>query len=144
MIYATPLPKEKPKEKTIFNVKLESFDAASKPKVIKEVKAMVPNLTLIEVRSTIIILVLTGDLHKSFALFRRRSSLSRYQRFSRRTYPRRTLRSSKRSLKVLELSSLWSKLGSMIRLNYLLPLHSLHNPCCPSKHTYHPHDLMHA
>jgi large subunit ribosomal protein L7/L12 len=40
----------KPKEKTIFNVKLESFDAGSKPKVIKEVKAMVPNLTLIEVR----------------------------------------------------------------------------------------------
>jgi len=40
----------KPKEKMIFNVKLESFDAGSKPKVIKEVKAMVPNLTLIEVR----------------------------------------------------------------------------------------------
>ena len=40
----------KPKEKTIFNVKLESFDAGSKPKVIKEVKAIVPNLTLIEVR----------------------------------------------------------------------------------------------
>jgi ribosomal protein L7/L12 len=44
---------EKPKEKTIFNVKLESFDPASKPKVIKEVKAMVPNLTLIEVWSTV-------------------------------------------------------------------------------------------
>jgi len=40
----------KPKEKTIFNVKLESFDAGSKPKVIKEVKAMVPNLTLIEAK----------------------------------------------------------------------------------------------
>ena len=40
----------KPKEKVIFNVKLESFDAGSKPKVIKEVKALVPNLTLIEVR----------------------------------------------------------------------------------------------
>jgi ribosomal protein L7/L12 len=36
-------------------VKLESFDAGSKPKVIKEVKAMVPNLTLIEVRSTVAI-----------------------------------------------------------------------------------------
>ena len=48
---------EKPKEKTIFNVKLESFDAASKPKVIKEVKAMVPNLTLIEVRLTNLTLV---------------------------------------------------------------------------------------
>ncbi|KAH9955541.1 ribosomal protein L7/L12 C-terminal domain-containing protein [Russula dissimulans] len=40
----------KPKEKTIFNVKLESFDAGSKPKVIKEVKAIVPNLTLIEAK----------------------------------------------------------------------------------------------
>jgi hypothetical protein len=31
-------------------VRLESFDAGAKPKVIKEVKALVPNLTLIEVR----------------------------------------------------------------------------------------------
>jgi len=45
-----PAEEEKPKEKTIFNVKLESFDAGSKPKVIKEVKAMVPNLTLIEAK----------------------------------------------------------------------------------------------
>ncbi|EIN10378.1 ClpS-like protein [Punctularia strigosozonata HHB-11173 SS5] len=41
---------EKPKEKTMFNVKLEAFDAAAKPKVIKEVKALVPNLTLIEAK----------------------------------------------------------------------------------------------
>ncbi|OSX60581.1 hypothetical protein POSPLADRAFT_1171668 [Postia placenta MAD-698-R-SB12] len=41
---------EKPKEKTIFNVKLESFDATAKPKIIREVKAMVPNLTLIEAK----------------------------------------------------------------------------------------------
>lgn len=41
---------EKPKEKTIFNVKLESFNAAAKPKIIKEVKALVPNLTLIEAK----------------------------------------------------------------------------------------------
>ena len=34
----------------MFNVKLESFDAASKPKIIREVKAMIPNLTLIDVR----------------------------------------------------------------------------------------------
>ncbi|KAF9782586.1 ribosomal protein L7/L12 C-terminal domain-containing protein [Thelephora terrestris] len=47
---AEPAEEEKPKEKTIFNVKLESFDAGSKPKVIKEVKAMVPNLTLIEAK----------------------------------------------------------------------------------------------
>jgi len=41
---------EKPKEKTVFNVKLESFDAASKPKVIREVKALVPNLTLMDAK----------------------------------------------------------------------------------------------
>ncbi|TRM68461.1 ribosomal protein L7/L12 C-terminal domain-containing protein, partial [Schizophyllum amplum] len=40
----------KPKEKTIFNVKLESFDAAAKPKIIREVKAIVPNLTLIDAK----------------------------------------------------------------------------------------------
>ena len=41
---------EEVKEKTVFNVKLESFDAAAKPKIIREVKAIVPNLTLIDVR----------------------------------------------------------------------------------------------
>lgn len=41
---------EKPKEKTVFNVMLKSFDAGAKPKVIREVKALVPNLTLIDVR----------------------------------------------------------------------------------------------
>ncbi|KIK08462.1 hypothetical protein K443DRAFT_1549 [Laccaria amethystina LaAM-08-1] len=41
---------EKPKEKTVFNVRLESFDAGSKPKVIREVKALVPNLTLIDAK----------------------------------------------------------------------------------------------
>ncbi|KAF9057476.1 60S ribosomal protein L7/L12-like protein [Panaeolus papilionaceus] len=53
-VAATPSAEEpepaKPKEKTVFNVKLESFDAASKPKVIKEVKALVPNLTLMEAK----------------------------------------------------------------------------------------------
>ena len=44
---------EKPKEKTIFTVKLESFDAAAKPKIIKEVKALVPNLTLMDVRALV-------------------------------------------------------------------------------------------
>jgi len=38
-------------------VKLELFDVGSKPKVIKEVKAMVPNLTLIEVRPCPLFLV---------------------------------------------------------------------------------------
>jgi len=41
---------EKPKEKTIFNVTLKSFDPAIKPKVIREVKALVPNLTLMEAK----------------------------------------------------------------------------------------------
>jgi len=41
---------EKPKEKTVFNVKLESFDATAKPKVIREVKALIPNLTLIDAK----------------------------------------------------------------------------------------------
>ncbi|KAF9222066.1 ClpS-like protein [Gyrodon lividus] len=41
---------EKPKEKTIFNVMLKSFDAAAKPKIIREVKALVPNLTLIDAK----------------------------------------------------------------------------------------------
>lgn len=34
-------------EKTLFNLKLESFDAAAKPKVIKEVKAML-GLSLVD------------------------------------------------------------------------------------------------
>lgn len=41
---------EKPKEKTIFNATLQSFDAAAKPKIIREVKALVPNLTLIDAK----------------------------------------------------------------------------------------------
>jgi len=41
---------EKPKEKTIFNVQLESFEAGAKPKIIREVKALVPNLTLIDAK----------------------------------------------------------------------------------------------
>ncbi|KAH7344545.1 ribosomal protein L7/L12 C-terminal domain-containing protein [Rhizoctonia solani] len=41
---------EKPKEKTIFNVKLEKFDAASKAKIIREVKAIMPNMNLVEAK----------------------------------------------------------------------------------------------
>lgn len=37
----------KAEEKTLFNVKLESFDAGSKPKIIKEVKALL-GLSLVE------------------------------------------------------------------------------------------------
>ncbi|THV05401.1 ClpS-like protein [Dendrothele bispora CBS 962.96] len=44
---------EKPQEKTVFNVKLESFDAGAKPKVIREVKALVPNLTLIDAKKLV-------------------------------------------------------------------------------------------
>jgi large subunit ribosomal protein L7/L12 len=42
----------------VFNVQLESFDAGSKPKIIREVKAMVPNLTLIDVRYPVRVLAL--------------------------------------------------------------------------------------
>ncbi|KZP15146.1 ClpS-like protein [Athelia psychrophila] len=38
------------KEKTVFNVTLESFEGGSKPKIIREVKALVPNLTLIDAK----------------------------------------------------------------------------------------------
>jgi len=41
---------EKPKEKTIFSVKLESFEATAKPKIIREVKALIPNLNLIDAK----------------------------------------------------------------------------------------------
>ena len=41
---------EKPKEKTIFSVKLESFETTAKPKIIREVKALIPNLNLMDVR----------------------------------------------------------------------------------------------
>jgi hypothetical protein len=41
---------EKPKEKTIFTVKLEKIDPAAKAKIIKEVKAIMPNMNLVEVR----------------------------------------------------------------------------------------------
>jgi len=40
---------EKPKEKTIFTVKLEKFETAAKAKIIREVKAMMPNMNLVEV-----------------------------------------------------------------------------------------------
>ncbi len=40
---------EKPKEKTIFTVKLEKYDATAKAKIIREVKAMMPNMNLVEV-----------------------------------------------------------------------------------------------
>ncbi|GFZ47330.1 54S ribosomal protein L12, mitochondrial [Saitozyma sp. JCM 24511] len=41
---------EKPKEKTIFTVKLEKIDAANKAKVIREVKALMPNMNLVEAK----------------------------------------------------------------------------------------------
>lgn len=37
----------KAEEKTLFNLKLESFDAASKPKIIKEIKSML-GLSLVD------------------------------------------------------------------------------------------------
>lgn len=46
--YLIKLLQEKPKEKTIFSVKLEKIDAANKAKVIREVKAIMPNMNLVE------------------------------------------------------------------------------------------------
>jgi large subunit ribosomal protein L7/L12 len=43
-------PAQKPKEKTIFTLRLESFDATAKAKVIREVKAIVPNMNLMEAK----------------------------------------------------------------------------------------------
>lgn len=48
-LFRRPL-QEKPAEKTLFAVKLESFDASAKAKVIREVKAVMPNMNLVEVR----------------------------------------------------------------------------------------------
>lgn len=76
---------EKPKEKTIFNVMLKSFDAAAKPKVIREVKALVPNLTLIDVGAR------RCDLELILILsLRRKSSSSPSQKSSRRISRKRT------------------------------------------------------
>ncbi|WWC72989.1 mitochondrial 54S ribosomal protein bL12m [Kwoniella pini CBS 10737] len=41
---------EKPKEKTIFTVKLEKFEATAKAKIIREVKAIMPNMNLVEAK----------------------------------------------------------------------------------------------
>lgn len=114
---------EKPKEKTIFNVKLESFDPSSKPKVIKEVKAMVPNLTLIEVRSSVFALLTSKNSDMPFSLFRQKSLLSRCQRFLRRTCQRRTPRSSRRCLRASVPLPRWSDLSKMLCLHLLLSLH---------------------
>ena len=41
---------EKPAEKTLFTVKLEKIDPASKAKIIKEIKGIVSGLNLIEAK----------------------------------------------------------------------------------------------
>ncbi|KAF8302077.1 ClpS-like protein [Clavulina sp. PMI_390] len=47
---AAPVEEAKPKEKTVFNVTLEKFDAAAKPKIIKEIKNLIPNMNLMEAK----------------------------------------------------------------------------------------------
>lgn len=44
-----PVEEDKPKEKTVFSVKLDSIDATAKAKVIREVKAINPTMNLVEV-----------------------------------------------------------------------------------------------
>jgi len=50
VVEEAPVEEVKPKEKTIFNVKIESIDPTSKPKIIREVKATVANLNLMEAK----------------------------------------------------------------------------------------------
>ncbi|BEI92690.1 uncharacterized protein CcaverHIS019_0503180 [Cutaneotrichosporon cavernicola] len=45
-----PAAEEKPKEKTIFTVKLEKIDASAKAKIIREVKGLMPNMNLVEAK----------------------------------------------------------------------------------------------
>jgi hypothetical protein len=69
-------------------LKLQSFDAAAKPKIIREVKALIPNLTLIDVSSRTFldgILILTLGV-------RRRSLSSLYRKSSRKICPKKMLR----------------------------------------------------
>lgn len=47
---------------------MESFDAGAKPKVIREVKAMVPNLSLIEVKFTLLLSIAIFILQRSDTL----------------------------------------------------------------------------
>lgn len=105
-------------------MKLESFEPTSKPKVIKEVKAMVPNLTLIEVPKSSVARILAGNPYELFLFSRRRSLLSRCQRSLRRTCQRKMQRSSRSSLRVSEPSLSWSRPGWIPRSTYPLPLHS--------------------
>lgn len=97
------LAQEKPKEKTMFNVKLESFEATSKPKVIKEVKAIVPNLNLIEVSAR------SASRSSLTSVCRQRSLWRACQRSSRRTCPRRTQKSSRRPSRLSAQRSSWNK-----------------------------------
>ena len=69
---------EKPKEKTIFTVKLEKIDAAAKAKIIREVKAIMPNMNLVEVSSGHPASKLSADF--LWRLFRPRSSSKVYRK----------------------------------------------------------------
>ncbi|ORY07197.1 ClpS-like protein [Basidiobolus meristosporus CBS 931.73] len=47
---AAPAEEEKAPEKTMFNVKLDKFDAASKAKIIREIKGIIPGCNLVEAK----------------------------------------------------------------------------------------------
>ncbi|KAM0791619.1 hypothetical protein ACM66B_006058 [Microbotryomycetes sp. NB124-2] len=47
---SAPAAEEKPKEKTVFNVTLQKIDAAQKAKAIREVKALMPGMNLVEAK----------------------------------------------------------------------------------------------
>ncbi|KAF9977920.1 hypothetical protein BGZ65_007204, partial [Modicella reniformis] len=47
---AAPVEEEKVAEKTVFNVKIEKFDAAAKAKLIREIKNIIPGINLVEAK----------------------------------------------------------------------------------------------
>jgi large subunit ribosomal protein L7/L12 len=47
---AEETPQEKAAEKTLFTIKLEKIDTASKAKIIKEIKGLLPGANLIEAK----------------------------------------------------------------------------------------------
>ena len=94
-----------PKEKSVFNVNLTKIDATQKAKAIREVKAIMPSMNLVEVRPHFVHLyeIVVIDVKVSH---RQRSLSSRCPRFSRKERRRKRRRNSRRRSKRLELRSL--------------------------------------
>ena len=74
---AEPAEEEKPPEKTEFKVKLEKFNAESKAKIIREIKALIPGSNLVEVGPRVRVTVLCPN-RLLWLGFRQRSLWNRY------------------------------------------------------------------